>query len=137
MAKNPQASAQKWANNLSAATTAIQQGVAGVTVSPTAKAAQMIQAQVAGVQRAAASGKTQRALEAVTLQQWQNAMTTKGVPRIATGAAAALPKFQNFLNQLIPYQQAGMNQLPPRGDINQNIQRMVAWTQYMSGFKKQ
>jgi hypothetical protein len=137
LAKNPQTSAQKWASNLGAATTAIQNGVAAVTVSPTSKAAQAVDRMVAGVQRAAASGKIANALNAVSLQSWQQSMTQKGIPRIATGAQAALPKFQAFLTQLIPFQQAGLAQLPPRGDINQNIQRMTAWAQYMSTFKKQ
>jgi hypothetical protein len=101
------------------------------------KAAQAIDRQVAGVQRAAASGKTQRALEAVSTQQWQQAVITKGLPRIGTGAMAAKPKFVTFMNQLLPYVQNGLSQLPARGDINQNAQRMLAWMQYMANFKKQ
>lgn len=137
MAKNPQQVADKWAANLANSTASIQAGVNAVTVSPTQKAADAIDRMVAGVQRAAASGKTQRALQAVTTQAWQQATLTKGLPRIGTGATAAKPKFVNFMNQLLPYQANGMAQLPPRGDLNTNLQRMMAWAQYMSQFKKQ
>lgn len=128
--------AQKWAQNLSGATTAIQQGVAGVTTSPTSRAADRADAYAQGVARAVASGKYANNLRAVTLQQWQDAMNKKGIPRIATGAQAAVPKMTSFLNALIPYQMSGLAQLPPRGDFNQNMARMMAWAQYMAAFKK-
>lgn len=137
MAKTPQQVAQKWVQNLSAATSAIQAGVQGVTVAPTMLAAQAVDRMVAGVQRAAASGKTQRALEAVGLNAWQTATLQKGLPRIATGAQQATTKFQNFMSQLLPFQASGLSQLPQRGDLNQNLQRMMSWAQYMSTFKKQ
>lgn len=135
--KNPQQVAQKWAQNLGQATTAITQGVAAVTVNPSDKAAANEQGYLAGVQRAVQSGKWRRGLQSSSLQNWQQTMTQKGIPRIGTGAAAATGKFANFMGQLLNYQQAGLSQLPPRGDINANLARMMAWAQYMSNFKKQ
>jgi hypothetical protein len=135
--KNPQMVADKWATNLGNAGTSITAGVNATTVAPTQLAAAAVDRQVQGVMRAAQSGKTAAALNAVTLQQWQQAMIQKGVPRIGTGAAAAKPKFVSFMNQLLPFEQQGLQQLPARGDVNANIQRMVAWAQYMSTFRKQ
>ena len=136
MAKNPQQVAQKWAGNLGGATTAIQNGVNAVTVAPTQKAAAQAAAYVAGVQQAVNSGKWQAGLNGVSLQVWQTAMVTKGIPRIATGAQAAVNKFQTFMTSLLQYQQAGLSQLPPRGDRNQNKARMNAWSDYMANFRK-
>ena len=136
-AATPQQAAQNWANNLSAATARVKSGVQSVSTSPTQLAANAVDRQVAGVQAAAASGKTQRALQAVSLADWQNAMINKGIPRIASGAQAAIPKMTNFLNQFIPYVQAGVQQLSqmPRGDIEQNIARATFMMRYNAGFK--
>lgn len=136
-AATPQQAAQNWANNLSAATTRIKAGVQAVTVSPTSKAAQAVDRQVAGVIAAAQSGKTANALNNVSLSDWQNAMINKGISRIASGAQAAQGKVQNFLTQFIPYVQAGVAQLQtmPRGDLEQNIARATFMMRYNANFK--
>lgn len=128
----------KWANNLAAATTSIQQGVQQVTTSPTQLAAANPNAYLAGVQKAVASGKWQAALQKVSLADWQNAMIQKGVPRIASGAAAAKPKMAAFMTQFLPYLQQGVQNLQtmPRGTLDQNIQRAVAMMQWNAQFKK-
>lgn len=133
--QSPSQIADRWAQNLGAAGTKITAGVNAVTESPTAKAARAVDRQVAGVQAAAASGKTAAALNAVTLPQWQQAFITKGVPRIATGATAAKPAFTNFMTQLLPAMSAAVAQLPPRGDLEQNIARQNQLTRAMAQFK--
>ena len=138
-AKNAADVAKKWAQNLTAATQSIQQGVQGVTTAPTALAAAQAQAFVTGVTNAVASGKWQAGLNRVTLQDWQTAMIQKGIPRVGPGATAAQGKFAAFMNQLLPFQQSLSQQLQqmPRGDINANIQRMVFWaTQMHQNFKR-
>lgn len=105
---SPQAAAQRWANNLGASGDKIKQAVMAVTVSPTSKAAAAVDRQVAGVQAAAASGKTQAALNRVTLQDWQSAMVNKGINRLTSGAQQAQPKVQAFLTQFLPYLQTGV-----------------------------
>lgn len=133
-----QQAADKWANNLSQATTSMTNGANAVTESPTAKAARRVDAQVAGVQRAAASGKTAAALNAVSVDQWRNAFVKKGIPRVATGATEAKPKMVTFMNFLLPVVQQGKAQLDqnmPRGDAAQNQARMNAWFQFMQGNK--
>jgi len=134
MALTAQQFADKWATNLGGATTAMTQGANGVTESPTAKAARRVDAQVAGVQRAAASGKTAAALNGVTLDQWRQAYVTKGIPRVATGATAAKPKMQAFGQFILGVTAQGKAQLDasmPRGDASQNRARMNAWMDYM------
>lgn len=126
--------AQKWSSNLSAATAHIQAGVQAVQVAPGQAAARQKQVYVQNVQ--AAADKWARNVASVTLNDWQTAMVNKGIPRIATGAQAAQPKFVNFMNQLLPYIQQGTRTLPARGNLDANIARMTAWVRHMSQFKK-
>lgn len=137
MPKNAATVAQKWARNLSSATQAITDGVNSVTVNPADKAIAAIPNMVAGVQRAADSGKIAAGLQTVTLASWKQAMLQKGVPRVATGAQQAQPKMEQFMNKLLPYVQSGQQMLQntPRGNSAQNDQRMLAWAQYMRQFK--
>ena len=130
--------AQKWARDLAASTETIRQGVEGVTESPTAKAAARADAYLRGVQQAVADNKWQNGLNRVSLQQWKDDMLTKGLPRIATGASQAEPKFQQFMSEFLPHIEAGQRLLQsmPRGDLNQNIQRMVAMVQHNAKFHR-
>lgn len=131
--------ANKWANNLAASTQSIQAGVQAVTTAPTQQAAQNPNAYLAGVQKAVSSGKWQASLNKVSLSDWQNAMIQKGIPRIATGATQAKPKFAQFMSQFLPYLQQGVQNLAtqPRGTLEQNIQRAVSMMNWNANFKAQ
>ena len=135
---SPQQAAEKWSRNLGAATTSITEGVQNVTVSPTAKAAERADAYLAGVQRAIADGKWQAGLRRVTVEDWRSAMVQKGIPRIASGASAAVPKMASFLDEFLPHVEAGLRQLEsmPRGDLNTNIQRAVAMINHNARFRR-
>lgn len=137
--KNATDVANKWANNLAASTQSIQAGVQQVTTSPTQQAAANPNAYLAGVQKAVSSGKWANSLQKVSLADWQNAMIQKGIPRIATGAAQAKPKFANFMSQFLPYLAQGVQNLQtqPRGTLEQNIQRAVSMMQWNANFQKQ
>lgn len=136
LAKSPQQVADKWATNLGGAATAIKDGVNGVTTAPTALAAAAEGRYISGVQAAVASGKWQAGLNRVSLQDWKDSMLQKGLARVGPGAAAAKGKFAAFMQQLLPYQQQLIASLPPRGDLNANIQRMVAMAQGMHNFRR-
>lgn len=133
MATDPATAAAKWAQNLGAATQRIQAGVQGVTVAPGQAAARQKGVYVANVTASADKWATKTA--AVSLSDWQQATINKGIPRIATGAQAAEPKFQAFLTKLLPYINSGKASLPARGNLQANTQRAVAWIQYMANFK--
>lgn len=135
----PQAAANSWANGMSNATEKIKAGVNAVTQSPTAAAAAAVDRMVAGIQKAAASGKIQASLLAVSTQDWKDAMLNKGVPRVASGAQAAKPKMQAFLQQFLPYLQSGVQQIDatmPRGDLETNIQRAALMMRHNAQFRK-
>lgn len=134
MKTDPVAAAQKWATAMGAAGASYTDGVNRVNTAPGQAAARQVNTYVARVQERAAVWATNVA--AVSLQEWQQRTVTKGAPRLGTGASAAQPKFQTFMTSLLQYEQAGLGQLPARGDFGANQQRMIAWSNYMHGFTK-
>lgn len=126
--------AQAWAQNLGGATQRIQQGVQAVTVSPGQLAARQKQLWQQKVMES--MDKWAANVGAVSLGDWQNAMVTKGVPRIASGATAAQPKFAAFMGELLPYIERQRQSLPARGDLETNINRMTTFVRGMSQFKR-
>lgn len=131
---NPAQAAANWKTNYAAAGTKLKNGVQAVTTAPTQAAANAIDRMVAGFQAAAASGKIQSGLQSVSLADWQAAMINKTIPRMATGASEGVNKVQNFMNQFLPFEQTVVASLPPRGDIEQNIQRAAALMRANAGF---
>jgi hypothetical protein len=135
-AKSPAQIAEKWARNLGAAGESIRQGVEAVTEAPGQKAAARSQAYLDGVMRAVSSGKWAENVGKVSLADWKNSMVTKGLGRIAAGATAAKGKMQSFMAEFLPYEQRVVSSLPPRGDLAQNIERMVAVVRANAEFKR-
>lgn len=130
MTTTPQAAAAKWAQNLSAAGPQITAGVAAVSVAPGQAAARQKAVYLAQV--AANGDKWAKNVGAVSLQDWQAATTSKGIPRIAAGATAAQPKMEAFMNKLLPAIAQVKSTLPARGNLEQNITRMTAFTRGMA-----
>ena len=130
----PEAAAAKWAQGLSAATERITAGVNAVTSSPGQAAAR--QKGVYAAQVAANADKWATRVAAVSTADWQQAVITKGIPRIAGGATAAQPKMADFMGQLLPHIASTKNALPARGSLDQNIARMTAFTRGMAGFRR-
>lgn len=135
MAQTPDQIAANWASRLAASSQKITDGINGVTVAPGQAAAR--QAQVWAQNTAAAVQKYQTNVGAVSLQSWQQSAITKGVPRIASGATAAQPAFATFMGKLLPYIAQQKQALPPRGNLQQNLDRMVKFATGMSNFKNQ
>lgn len=128
--------AKNWSRGMSGSAEKLRAGVAAVTESPTHKAAMAVDRQVAGVVRAMQEGRTQRALEAVSLESWKRDMTEKGIPRIAQGAAGAEGKVQAFAAEFLPFVASGVQSLPPRGDLETNIARSAAMQRHNSAFRR-
>lgn len=132
MAKDPNASAAKWAQNLQNSTQAITDGVNAVTVAPGLAAARQKDVYVANVM--AAKDKWASRVASVPLSSWQQSMIQKGIPRIAQGATVAQPKVASFLTQLLPAIAQVKSTLPPRGTLDQNINRSNAFIRGMAQF---
>jgi hypothetical protein len=134
MTQTPDVIAANWASKLAASTQKITDGVNGVTVAPGQAAARQADVWLANLQASQAKWKTR--VSSVSLADWQSMMITKGIPRIASGATAAQPKFQQFMTQFLPYVQAGRNSLPARGTLDQNINRAVTMMRHNAAFKR-
>lgn len=133
---NPQDVAAKWATRTANAVSDYKAGVQAVKVSPGVSAAAHVDLMLAKLQEMAASGELQRRMASVSLADWQAATAGKGAERLATGARAAQPKMANFLSEFLPFVEQVKNNLPERGTMDQNIQRMVANVQAISQFRK-
>jgi hypothetical protein len=131
--QDSQTIATDWSNALSQSTTKITAGVNAVSVAPGVAAARQVDVWAANT--LGAKAKWQRNVQKTSLADWQEAMKTKGVPRISTGAQAAIPKFAAFMSQLQPHIQAGLQKLPARGTYEQNKNRMNQWADHMHTFK--
>lgn len=131
--QTPDQIAARWAQGLAGASQKIADGVDAVRVAPGQAAARQKSVYVANVQ--ASADKWAANVASVTLPSWQDAMKTKGVPRIAQGATAAQPKFGAFMNQLLPHIERTRSALPARGTLDQNIARMTTFVRGMSTFK--
>ncbi len=134
MQTDPQAVTAKWLRNIQAANQSIIDGVNNVQQAPGAKAGANVQLWLQRIQ--ASAPKWQARVSATTLQQWQQAMLTKGVPRISTGAQANQDKVQAFMTQLLPYIANARQQVlaMPKGDLASGIARATAMITAMSKF---
>lgn len=133
MATTPDQAAADWVAGLSSKTTKIQSSVQAVTVSPGQAAARQKGAYLAGVQANVDRWATK--VSAVPLSDWQTAMITKGIPRIASGASAAQGKMAGVFQQLLPHIERVKASLPPRGTFEQNKARANAMMDGMHGFR--
>lgn len=133
----PQQFADRWTQALSQSAQKINDGVDAVTVAPSQAAIKNQAKMVQNFQQAVSSGKWATNLGKVSLQDWQTAMKTKGVPRIATGAQAANGKMAAFAAKLLPYQQTLQSKVKgmPNMTLQDNIARMTAWVTGMSQFQ--
>lgn len=132
--QTPDEIAANWAAKLAGSTAKITAGVNAVTTAPGQAAAR--QKAVWAQNTAASVDKWAANTAAVSLPDWQMAMRDKGVQRIAQGATSAQPKFAAFMGQLLPHIDRTKASLPARGNIEQNIARMVAFSRGMSQFRK-
>lgn len=125
--------AQRWAQNFGSSGAKYQAGVEGVAVAPGALAARakalwLANTQAAGDRFAANSAK-------VTREAWIAQTVAKGVPRLASGAAAAQSKTEAAFAKLFPAIANAVNSLPARGDIEMNITRSGAFARAMHKYK--
>ena len=134
MAKDATAVAADWAAKLAAAGPKAQAGAESVRTAPGAAAARQVAVWQANV--AASASKYARNVAAVSRDEWVNAYVTKGIPRLATGAAAAQQKMANFLQKFLPFLDNAKAGLPARGTYEQNKARMVAMVDAVHKFQK-
>lgn len=117
--------AQAWVNGMQSAGPKYIAGITAVKVSPGQLAS--AKASFWASQVAAATQKFAANTAKVSLAQWQEAATTKGAPRLGTGATAAQSKFAMFMTNFLPKLTTIVNGLPAGGTYEQNKQRSLAF----------
>lgn len=134
----PEEAADKLIQRAKAAAPHIAAQVDKVTTAPTEKAAQKIDKMQANFQAAIASGKVERGLRRVSLEDWKKAMKEKGVPRIAQGLDQAKDKIVEFNREFYPYLERVQSEVDAMPDttLEDNITRMVHNVRRISEFKR-
>jgi len=135
---SPAQGAKKWKDRIGAAQQDVVEGINRVTESPMVKSAKAEDKYIANVQKAHASGKRVRALLAVSLEEWKDKAINIGAPRIATGAAAAVPKMEKFYGKLFAFEstlQAKIDKMP-NVTLQDSAARANAWLFGMAEFDK-
>lgn len=133
---DPQAATAKWVSAMQNATPQITRGVAAVTVSPGQLAAQAADKWLAKVTQAKA--KFAARVGSVSLQDWQNAMTQYGIPRIAQGATAKQGKMQAFQTEWLAFLQANQGKIDrmPTNTIEDGIAKVTQQIRLNASFRR-
>jgi len=129
---------EKHARRLKGAVEDMRTGVNNVTESPTQKAAKKIDKMRQNILAAIDSGKVERGLNRVSLDDWKRSMVDVGIPRVAAGIDNAQAKVEAFYSELMPHidkLQAEVKRLPDVS-LEDGIQRMVTFTRGMAKFKR-
>lgn len=100
--KTPERAAAKWSRNLANSIDDYKAGIQAVTVNPMQEAAAKADVYVRRVQEAVNSGKYQRRLLAVNVDDWKRETIKNGSQNLATKAQQAQPKYLRAAQELFP-----------------------------------
>ena len=125
---------EKHARRLKAAVEDVRKGIDRVTESPTEKAALKQDKMLTNLTASVNSGKWAAGLKRVSLEDWKRQTRDVGVNRIAAGIDASKSKVIAFAEELLPHIDRGQEKIKAMPDttLDDNINRMVAFTRHMS-----
>jgi cytosine/adenosine deaminase-related metal-dependent hydrolase len=134
----PQEAAEKWARRLGNAVQDIRAGVERVSESPGQAAARKAAKWQAGVTQAMQSGKWERRVGAVTLEQWKRKTLDVGAQRIAQGATANQDKMADFAQAFFPHLAAGQARVRAMPDttLEDRMTRAVEMMRHNANFRR-
>jgi len=138
MAKvNAQEWAEKHKQRLTGATEHIRRGVARVQEAPGVRAAAAKEKMKANLLKALDDGTWERAVASVSKEDWQRAITEKGIPRIAAGLDAAMTKNIRIASKLLNATDEASERVKamPNNNIEDSIARMTAYAREMHSKK--
>jgi hypothetical protein len=129
----PEEYMEKWGRRLKGAGQDIRAGVERTTVAPGIAAAQASDKMLAGITEALNSGKWQRAVAGVSLQDWKEATVNKGINRIAAGVDASMSKNRVKVEKLLSDVDSSVSEIArmPSTTFQDRIQRMVSFSEAM------
>lgn len=128
---------RRWQKNTADSGESYKNGVQSVTESPTEKAAAKKEKYERGVREAVSSGRWERGLQKVTLQQWKEAAANKGARRLADGVKEGAGKMQRHLAEFTPFLQRITDEVNamPNDTPQQRIERMVRQAQLTAEYR--
>lgn len=129
---------EKHARRLKASVEDVRAGIDRVTENPCEKAAAKQDKMLTNLTAAVSSGKWAAGLKRVSLEDWKKQARDVGVNRIAAGIDAAKTKVVAFAEELLPHIDRQKSKIAGMPDVtlDDNINRMVAFTRGMSEFKR-
>lgn len=129
---------EKHARRLKGATEDMRLGVERVSESPTAKAAAKKDKMKARLMASLDSGKWERGLRRVSLEDWKSKMINKGIGRIAAGIDESAAKVEAFAAELLPFQDRLRDDIKKLPDVTleDNINRMTSFVRGMAKFQR-
>ena len=129
---------EKHARRLKGAVDDMRRGVEKVSTAPTQQAAAKKDKMRANITAALDTGKWERGLRRVTLDDWKSKMINKGLGRVATGVDEAAPKVRAFAAEVLPYidgVQAQVSKMPDT-TLEDSINRMTTFIRGMAKFQR-
>lgn len=134
----PKEAQEKHARRLKGAVEDMRLGVEKVTEAPTKKAAAKKEKMRANLMSAIDSGKWERGLGRVTLEDWKDKMINKGIGRVAAGVDGAAVKVEGFYAEVFPFIDAEKRKLETMPDVTleDNINRMTTFIRGMAKFTR-
>jgi len=129
---------EKHSRRLKGAVDDMRRGIERVSESPTAKAANKKDKMRTNINASIDSGKWERGLRRVPLEEWKGKMINKGLGRVATGIDEAAPKVRSFAADLLPYEdtlKAHVDKMPDT-TLEDSINRATTWMRGMAKFSR-
>lgn len=136
---NAKAGAEKWARRTKAATADVAAGVDRVTEAPTQAALAKLDKMLAKFEEAIRSGKIERGLARVTLEDWKRSMKEIGVGRIASGVDnKGVGKMEAFAEEFYPFVERVQEEIArmPDTTLEDGIARMTHNVRELAKFKR-
>ena len=137
--KTAQQASAKWLAGMQNSTTAMQEGVAAVTVAPGTAAANAKQKWIMAMTSQKVQDKWARNVQiGGSLSNWQNAMNTYGINRATQGAQQKQEKYSNAIANVLEYEQRLQQQVKAMPSVTpqDRINRMLAWVNGMAQYQR-
>jgi len=132
--KNAQQAAQNWTNSAGRAATAFSEGVQSTTKDQAALAVAQQATLLNNFTAAVSSGRWAAGVTRRGTAYWKSQTIAKAA-NYSTGFTAGASNFASAIQKIISAEQGIVSALPPRGDINQNLQRANAFALAMHSQK--
>ena len=132
----PEQFQEKHARRLKGATEDMRAGAERLTVAPTELAIKKLDKMKSNFIKAMDSGKVERGLKRVTLDDWKTKYIDVGIDRVSAGIDAAKEKVISFASELLPFEATLQAEVSKMSDltIQDSVARSTKWIMGMSKF---